>query len=85
MCSSDLQSTSDQVVLPQTTAAFITKTCATGESVSTTWISEVPHQQTAIVVGPSAVQWMGQVFAGQPVPDDCGQPLPVAVASPTSG
>jgi len=72
------QSTSDTIVLPGTTAVFIRRSCATGEPVATMWISEVPHQKTAIVVGPSAVQWMDRVLTGGSPPDDCGLPLPVA-------
>jgi hypothetical protein len=79
------QSTTDTVVLPGTTAAFIQRSCATGERVATTWIADVSHQQTAIVTGPSAVQWMEQVFAGRTPPDDCGLAAPVAVASPATG
>jgi len=79
------QSTTDTIVLPGTTAVFIRRSCATGGRVATTWITDVPHQKTAIVVGPTAVQWMEQVLGGRTPPDDCGLPFPVAPASPASG
>ncbi|MBL6634250.1 MAG: alpha/beta hydrolase [Thermoleophilia bacterium] len=79
------QSTSDQVVLPPTTATLVRDWCARGSRINTMWIADVSHQQTAITVGPSAVQWMDQVFRGGTTPDDCGLPLPVAPASRPAG
>ena len=79
------QSTTDTVVLPGTTAALVANWCDAGTRISTTWIADTPHMTTAIVVAPSAVQWMDQVFAGRQVPDDCAQPTPVAPSSPQAG
>ena len=75
------QSTTDQVVLPATTSALVRDWCARGSRISTVWISDVSHQQTAITVGPSAVQWMDQLFRGGTPPNDCGLPLPVGPAA----
>lgn len=76
------QSTTDQVVLPSTTAAVVKDWCAGGSRIATMWISDVTHQQTAITIGPSAIQWMAQAWRNGAMPDSCGLPLPVAPATP---
>lgn len=79
------QSTTDSVVLPGTTGALVANWCARVPRISTTWIADTPHMTTAIVVAPSALQWMGQVLAGRERPDDCAQPPPVAPSSAPAG
>jgi alpha-beta hydrolase superfamily lysophospholipase len=79
------QSTADSVVLPETTASLINRWCATGMRITTDWIGQTPHQTTAIVVAPSAVQWMQARLANQLPPDDCGIEAPVPAASPMAG
>ena len=71
------QSTSDEVVLPRTTATVIRNWCGAGDAISTLWVNDVSHNTTAMVVGPSVVQWMDGRLAGAPAPDDCGSPTPV--------
>ena len=71
------QSTTDDVVLPRTTASVIDRWCRAGVNIGTLWVNDVTHIATAEVVGPSVVQWIGQRLAGEPAPDDCGAPTPV--------
>lgn len=71
------QSTTDDVVLPRTTATVIDSWCRAGVGIGTLWVNDVSHITTAEVVGPSVVQWIGQRLAGEPAPDDCGAPTPV--------
>ncbi len=71
------QSTTDDVVLPRTTASVIDRWCRAGVGIGTLWVNDVSHITTAEVVGPSVVQWIGQRLDGGPAPDDCGAPTPV--------
>ncbi len=71
------QSTADEVVLPRTTATVITRWCAAGVHIGTLWIDKVPHNDTAMVVGPSVVQWIEGRLSGAPAPNDCSMPPPV--------
>ncbi len=77
------QSTTDDVVLPRTTASVIREWCDAGVGIGTLWVNDVSHITTAIVSGPSVVQWIGQRLAGEPAPDDCGAPTPVPALAGT--
>lgn len=73
------QSTTDEVVLPQTTASVVERWCAAGTGIGTLWLNGVTHQETAAVAGPAVVQWIGQrLTAGGAAPDDCAAPPPVS-------
>jgi pimeloyl-ACP methyl ester carboxylesterase len=72
-----VQSTTDKIVLPDTTATWVRNACAAGSNVQTFWMSDVTHQQTVITAGPSIVDWIGQRFEGGPTTSSCGQPFPV--------
>ncbi len=76
-----VQSLSDTVVLPNTTAALIQRFCAAGSSLETLWIDNVSHMQEAIVTGPAVTDWLDARFAGAPFAESCRQPLPVVPAS----
>ncbi len=71
------QSTADEVVLPRTTATVIRRWCTAGVNIGTLWIDQVPHNDTAMVVGPSVVQWIEGRLSGAPAPNDCSMPTPV--------
>jgi hypothetical protein len=77
------QSTTDDVVLPRTTASVVREWCDAGVGIGTLWVNDVSHITTAIVVGPAVVQWIGQRLAGEPAPDDCGAPTPVPALAGT--
>lgn len=71
------QSTTDTVVLPQTTASLIRDWCAAGDAIDTIWIGDTTHAQTAIVVAPSVIQWMTERLRGTPAGSDCDIASPV--------
>jgi alpha-beta hydrolase superfamily lysophospholipase len=73
-----LQSESDNVILPQTTARFLVDSCAAGAPVSQMWIDGVTHMQTAIVGGPSVLMWLRQRLEGVTNVPNCAVPPPVA-------
>lgn len=75
-----VQSLTDQVVLPNTTALLIQRSCAAGSTVETLWLNEITHQQTAITAGPTVVDWLGDRFEAKPAGNSCGQPLPIQPA-----
>lgn len=75
-----VQSLTDQVVLPNTTALFIRKSCAAGSAAETLWLNGIAHQNTAIVAGPTIVDWLGDRFESKPAGSSCGQPLPIQPA-----
>ena len=71
------QSITDEVVLPRTTATIIRRWCRVGTAMSTLWVNDVSHNTTAMVVGPSVVQWIDGRLTGAPAPDNCSSPTPV--------
>ncbi|NBQ44412.1 MAG: hypothetical protein EBU23_18620 [Mycobacteriaceae bacterium] len=71
------QSITDEVVLPRTTATVIRRWCRAGDAISTLWVNDVSHNTTAMVVGPSVVQWIDGRLSGAPAPDNCAMPTPV--------
>jgi alpha-beta hydrolase superfamily lysophospholipase len=73
-----LQSESDNVILPQTTAKFLVDSCAAGAPLSQMWIDGVTHMQTAVVGGPSVMMWLRQRLEGVPTVPNCTIPPPVA-------
>lgn len=72
------QSLSDDVVLAWPNGVLQDKWCAAGSNLTTEWISDVTHMQTALVVGPSAMQWLDARFAGVPATSTCDVPPPVS-------
>lgn len=75
-----VQGLADDVVLPDTTALLVDRWCAAGSDVSTMWLGDVTHMKTALVAGPSVVDWLAQRLAGVPQTSACGLPLPVTPA-----
>lgn len=78
------QGLSDTVVLPDTTALLVQKTCAAGKNVTTNWLGEITHQKVAVVAGPNLTAWLQDRFNNLPAQTSCNQPLPLSPASPPS-
>ena len=76
-----VQSLSDEVVLPNTTALLNQRFCAARADLTTLWLDQVQHQNTANVAGPEAILWLNDRFERKPTQPTCGQPLPIAPAS----
>lgn len=79
------QSTADAVVLPWPNAYLQETWCAAGTDLDMLWLGKISHQDTAIVMGPSAVAWMSERFAGTPAKRNCTTPPPVAGSVPAAG
>lgn len=77
-----IQGLDDQVVLPNTTALYVMKSCQVGSDVTTIWLDGVDHEKAATVGGPSAVFWLEDRFNGKPTSPSCGQIMPVNPANP---
>ncbi len=76
------QSTADTVVLPWPNAVLQEKWCKAGSMIEMLWIGDVSHQDTATTIGPAAVDWIADRFAGRPPMRTCDVAPPV---SPPSG
>ena len=76
------QSTADNVVLAWPNAALEKQWCASGSTISATWISNVSHLDTALVLGPDVIQWAAARFANKPAPSTCSIAPPELSAQP---
>lgn len=81
------QSTGDGIVLPNTTALFVQRSCAAKSNLQTNWLPPLAsgplagiqtHTDTVLDAWPTMVNWIADRFAGVPATSNCGQPLPVA-------
>ena len=72
-----IQGTADEVVLPQPNAYLQKTWCEAGTNVSALWLGGVGHVTAAATGGPTAVDWLQQIFAGTVPRSNCGDPIPV--------
>ena len=75
------QGTTDNIVRPEVTRAYMQRQCKAGGKVAMMWVPNVGHGFVARDSADAAVAWMMDRFAGRPVPSDCGKNL--ATADPT--
>jgi pimeloyl-ACP methyl ester carboxylesterase len=66
------QGTTDDIVRPEVTRAYMQRQCNAGSQVSMMWMPGVGHGFIARDSADTAVAWMMARFAGQPAPSDCG-------------
>jgi pimeloyl-ACP methyl ester carboxylesterase len=76
-----IQGLADKVVLPNTTALYVQRSCQAGSNVTTLWLGDTTHMEAARVGGPAAVFWLDDRFNGKPTSPSCGQVLPVNPAN----
>ncbi len=77
-----VQSLTDNVVLPNTTALLVQEACAAGSpTVAVSWLDMVTHEDTAVMGGMLAVDWLQDRFDGLPAPSTCGQVLALEPAT----
>lgn len=76
-----VESLSDGVVLPNTTALYIQSACANNSNLTSLWINNVGHLQIPQVTAPDVINWLGDRFAGNPTSPTCSQPLPITPAN----
>jgi pimeloyl-ACP methyl ester carboxylesterase len=66
------QGTTDDIVRPEVTRAYMQRQCNAGSQVSMMWMPGIGHGFIARDSADNAVAWMMARFAGQPAPSDCG-------------
>ena len=66
------QGTTDNIVRPDVTRAYMQRQCKAGGKVSIMWVPNVGHGFIARDSADSAVAWMMDRFNGLPAPSDCG-------------
>jgi acetyl esterase/lipase len=67
------QGTTDDIVHPDVTRAYMERQCKAGSKVTMMWVPGVGHGLVAADSANAAVGWMMDRFAGQPAPSDCGK------------
>jgi pimeloyl-ACP methyl ester carboxylesterase len=67
------QGTTDDIVRPEVTRAYMARQCKAGSKVTMMWVQDVGHAFVARDSANAAVGWMMDRFAGQPAPSDCGR------------
>jgi pimeloyl-ACP methyl ester carboxylesterase len=67
------QGTTDDIVRPDVTRAYMEEQCKVGGAVSMMWVQGVGHGFIAADSADRAVNWMMDRFAGRPAPSDCGK------------
>jgi predicted esterase len=67
------QGTTDTIVAPDVTRAYMQQQCKAGGKVTMMWVPGVGHGLVASDSANAAVAWMMARFAGQPAPSDCGK------------
>ena len=75
-----VESKTDKVVLPDTTALYIQQACEQDNNIATLWLDKASHQKIPDVSATSVINWLNARFAGQPNSSACAQPLPVKPA-----
>ncbi len=75
-----VESKSDKVVLPDTTALYIQQACQAGVDLSSLWLDNVSHQDIPTASANTVIPWISDRFAGKPNASSCDQPLPVKPA-----
>lgn len=78
-----VQSLTDNVVLPNTNALLRDESCGADESFSVSWLDMVTHEDTAVMGGMLAMDWLQDRYDGLTPTSTCTQPLPLAPASTT--
>ena len=73
-----VESTSDQVVLPDTTALYIKNACQAGSNLTSLWVGDVGHMQIPNVTAPDVITWLSDRFSGKPTSPSCANTLPVS-------
>ena len=67
------QGTTDDIVRPEVTRAYMQRQCKAGSKVTMMWVPGVGHGLVARDSANNAVAWMMDRFAGKPAPSDCGK------------
>jgi pimeloyl-ACP methyl ester carboxylesterase len=78
------QGTTDDLVRPEVTRAYMQRQCKAGSKVTMMWLPNVGHGLVAADSANAAVGWMMDRFAGHPAPSDCGKTVAGAIGAEPS-
>ena len=76
-----IESKTDQVVLPNTTALYIQTACRNGSNLASLWLNNVAHQNIPAASSGNVVNWISDRFAHKQNVSSCAQPLPFVPAA----
>ena len=76
-----VESETDQVVLPNTTALYIQTACHANSNLSSLWLNNVAHQNIPAASATNVINWLSARFAHQPNNSTCSQKLPITPAT----
>jgi hypothetical protein len=76
-----IESKTDKVVLPNTTALYIQTVCQANSNLSSLWLNDVAHQDIPAASSAEVISWISDRFAGKPNSSSCAQPLPFTPAT----
>jgi hypothetical protein len=79
------ESLTDKVVLPNTTALYIQRSCQANANLKSLWLTDVGHVDLASVISPQVISWISDRFAGLPNVSTCHQALPIRPAALPAG
>ncbi|WP_232631047.1 alpha/beta fold hydrolase [Methylobacterium sp. Leaf118] len=68
------QGATDTLVLPRVTQDYRARLCRAGSRVEFDLVPGVGHLSIAKDAAPAAIDWIGDRFAGEPAPSNCGAP-----------
>jgi len=77
-----VESKTDKVVLPNTTALYIQQACAAGSNLQSLWIDKGNHEAIPKLTYARVIPWIAERFAGQPNSSSCGEAPAVTPATP---
>ncbi len=66
------QGSTDNLVLPRVTQDYRARLCRAGSRVAFDLVPGVGHLSIARDAAPAAIDWIGDRFAGEPAPSNCG-------------
>lgn len=76
-----VESETDKVVLPNTTALYIQQACQAGSNLQTLWLEKGNHEVIPELTYNQVIPWLADRFANKPIANSCAQPSPVEPAS----
>lgn len=74
------QGLADTIVLPNTTALFVKRSCDADANITTHWLPGIGHLDLPDAAGPYIISWISERFAQVPTSSGCDQPLPIQPA-----
>ncbi|MEI7818781.1 MAG: lipase family protein [bacterium] len=76
-----VESKTDKVILPNTTALYIQSACKSGSNLDSLWVDKVAHQAIPQNTSSQVITWISDRFNNIPNQSACSEELPIAPAS----